>query len=247
MSRTTVVTGSASGIGQATAQLLRERGDTVIGVDLRDAEVTADLSTAEGRAAAVAAITAQSGGTVDGVVAAAGISAPKSLTVAVNFFGVTALLEGMLPLLGQSRAPRAVAISSMATLQPNSPDLVNAMLAGHETEALRLGDALAEQGPETGYLNYPSSKRALSRWIRRESITPAWAGAGIPLNAVAPGTVTSPMTQELLATEEGRRLVDASVPMPLNGHSDPVVIARLLAWLVSEENSHLAGQTIYID
>lgn len=222
-------------------------GETVIGVDLRDADVTADLSTPEGRQAAIAKITELSGGTVDAVVAAAGISAPTSLTVAVNFFGVTALLEGMLPLLGGSPAPRAAAISSMATLQPNSADLVNAMLAGHETEARRIGDELAAQGAEVGYLNYPSSKRALSRWIRRESITPAWAGAGIPLNAVAPGTVLSAMTRDLLATDEGRAMVDASVPMPLNGHSEPIVIARLLAWLVSEENSHLAGQTIYVD
>lgn len=42
--RTYVVTGAASGIGAATAELIRERGHKVIGVDLRDADVTADLS-----------------------------------------------------------------------------------------------------------------------------------------------------------------------------------------------------------
>ena len=50
MSRTYVVTGAASGIGKATRELLLERGHTVIGVDIRDADVTVDLSTAEGRA-----------------------------------------------------------------------------------------------------------------------------------------------------------------------------------------------------
>lgn len=45
MTRTFVVTGSASGIGAATADLLRDRGFRVIGVDLRDADVMADLST----------------------------------------------------------------------------------------------------------------------------------------------------------------------------------------------------------
>ena len=49
MSRTYVVTGSASGIGRATTDLLTERGHRVIGVDVRDADVVADLSTAEGR------------------------------------------------------------------------------------------------------------------------------------------------------------------------------------------------------
>ena len=54
--KTYVVSGAASGIGAATAALLREQGHRVIGVDLRDADVTADLGTAEGRAAAVAGV-----------------------------------------------------------------------------------------------------------------------------------------------------------------------------------------------
>lgn len=245
--RTYVVTGSASGIGAATAALLRERGHRVVGVDLRDAEVNADLSTGEGREAAVSGTLAATGGRIDAVVAAAGISAPKALTVAVNFFGVTAFLEGLLPALSGSAAPRVAVVSSMASLQANSGPLVEAMLAGDEAEALRLGGELEAQGPEAGYLNYASSKRAISRWIRRECIAEAWAGAGIPLNAVAPGTVVTNMTRDLLATAEGRKMADDNVPMPLNYHSEAVVIARLLAWLTDEENSHVTGQTIYID
>ena len=42
MSRHIVVTGSASGIGQALARQLSEAGDTVIGIDLKDADVCAD-------------------------------------------------------------------------------------------------------------------------------------------------------------------------------------------------------------
>ena len=56
---TTVVTGTASGIGEATATLLRERGHRVVGVDrvpspAADVSVTADLSTASGRTTALA-------------------------------------------------------------------------------------------------------------------------------------------------------------------------------------------------
>ncbi|MBN9612442.1 MAG: short-chain dehydrogenase, partial [Actinobacteria bacterium] len=54
MSRTYVITGAASGIGKTTAQILRDRGDTVIGVDLKGVEVSGDLSTREGRPAAAA-------------------------------------------------------------------------------------------------------------------------------------------------------------------------------------------------
>ena len=106
----------------------------------------------------------------------------------------------------------------MASLQPVSVELVEAGLAGDEDRALLIAAELEAQGPQIGYLNYPSSKRALSRWVRRESISEAWAGSGIPVNAVAPGTVITPMTKDLLATPEGAAMVDAAVPMPLNYH-----------------------------
>ena len=247
MPRTYVVTGSASGIGATTAQLLRDRGERVIGIDLRNADVEADLSTREGRIEAAAKATELAGGTVDAVIACAGISAPIAKTISVNYFGVTELLEALLPALQKSDAPRAAVVSSMASLQPNSPEMVEAALAGDEARALEIAEGLAAQGPEIGYLVYPSSKRALSRWVRRESITPAWAGAGIPLNAVAPGTVVTPMTAELLKTPEGAAMVDAAVPMPLNYHQPPESIAYLLMWLTSPENTHLAGQVIYDD
>lgn len=247
MTRTYVITGAGSGIGMATAELLRERGQNVIGVDLKGADITADLSSPAGRTQAVADVIAAADGKIDAIVAAAGISAPRALTVAVNFFGVTEFVDGLVDTLKNSDAPRVAVVSSMASLQPNSPELVEALLAGDEPAALTIGDALAEQGPQVGYLNYPSSKRALSRWIRKVGITERYAGNHIPVNAVAPGTVITNMTKDLLASEEGRAMVDASVPMPLNYHSDAIVIARALAWLVSEENTHMTGQTIYID
>lgn len=247
MTRTYVVTGSASGIGATTARILRERGEEVIGVDLRGADVEADLSSREGRLQAAAAVTELAGGRVDAVIACAGISAPIPATISVNFFGVTELLEALLPALRASDAPRAAVVSSMASLQPNSREMVEAALAGDEARAVEIAQGFVGDDPMTGYIVYPSSKRALARWVRRESITEAWAGSGIPLNAVAPGTVVTPMTAELLATPEGAAMVDASVPMPLNYHQPPESIAHLLIWLTSVENTHMAGQVIYDD
>lgn len=246
MTRTYVITGSASGIGAATRTRLESAGARVIGIDLRDAEVEADLSTPAGRAEAIRATLAHTD-SIDAVIASAGISAPIAATIAINYFGAVDLLDGLRPTLARSAAPRAAVVSSMASLQPTDPALVDACLAGDETTALELAQRLADQGPQVGYLTYPSSKRALSRWIRRSSVSPDWAGAGIPLNAVAPGTVITPMTAPLLATADGRALVDSSVPMPLNSHQGPEVIADLLIWLTSEQNTHCAGQTIYCD
>ncbi|UOQ56630.1 SDR family oxidoreductase [Leucobacter allii] len=246
MSRSYVITGAGSGIGKTTAAILEARGDTVIGVDLRGAAVAGDLSTPTGRAEAAAEATRLAGGTVDAVIACAGLALPKPLTAAVNYFGMTEFLDAMRPALAGSAAPRVALISSMASIQPVAPALVDALLTDDEPAALAIAERLAED-PATGNLIYSSSKRAISRWVRREAPSAAWAGAGIPLNAVAPGTVVTPMTAELLATPDGRALVDASVPMPLNSHQGPESIANLLIWLTSVENSHCCGQTIYCD
>ncbi|WP_259678229.1 SDR family oxidoreductase [Arthrobacter oryzae] len=98
-----------------------------------------------------------------------------------------------------------------------------------------------------GYDIYSTSKRALAQWIRRTAPTAEWAGHGIPLNAIAPAVVLTPMTAELVKTPEGREQLNRQVPMPLNGPLEPVVAARLLAWLTSEENSHLCGQVVFVD
>ena len=99
MARTYVITGSASGIGLATATMLHARGDVVIGVDRHDAEVVADLSTEQGRQDMVRAVTERTDGHIDAVVANAGLATPTAATVAVNYYGAVATLEGLRPLL----------------------------------------------------------------------------------------------------------------------------------------------------
>lgn len=247
MARTAVVTGSASGLGRATKELLEARGERVIGVDLRDADVTVDLTTEPGRAQLVDDVTALCDGRIDAMYAIAGSAQPVPLTAAVNYFGAIATLEGLRPLLEGSPAPRAVAVTSMAALHGVDDELVAAMTDGDEARALARAEELAAGGPAVGHAIYSSSKRALARWIRRNAPTPEWAGASIPLNAVAPGVVVTPMTQDLIATDEAKAALLELVPMPLNGIAEAPVVARLLAWLGSEENTHLCGQIIYID
>lgn len=238
--RTTVVTGSASGIGAATAAILQDDGQRVVGVDLRDADVVADLSTAEGRASMVADVRAVTDGSIDAVIACAGIAADSPTTIAVNYFGAVATLEGLRPLLAESMAPRAVVVASVASILGADAEVVDACLAGDEERAL----AATAANPSMAYL---TSKTALARWIRRQAPTDEWAGAGIPLNAIAPGTVTTSMTAELLDAPGGRDMVDAAVPMPLNGHATAQQVAPLLVWLAGTTNSHVTGQVVFVD
>ena len=101
--RTFVVTGSASGIGGATRQRLVARGDRVIGVDIRDADVLADLSSETGRREAIARVESLCGGVLDGLVTCAGLMGlpqrPGRVLAELNYYGTVEFLEAARPWL----------------------------------------------------------------------------------------------------------------------------------------------------
>jgi NAD(P)-dependent dehydrogenase (short-subunit alcohol dehydrogenase family) len=245
MARTIAVSGSASGIGESLAGTLRDAGETVIGIDLRNADVCADLSVPEGRASAVAQTLEQAGGRLDAVVACAGVSDFTIMPVKVNFFGVVELLDGLRPALAAAEAPRAAVVASISGTHPVDDDVVRACLDLDEPTAVAAATKAEESG--AGGRLYPSSKSALAQWMRRVCTAPEWAGAGIPLNAIAPGVVRTAMTKPLFEDEAMFQIMNEAVPMPLNGYADPEVIAEALRWLVSPGNTHMTGQVIYVD
>jgi NAD(P)-dependent dehydrogenase (short-subunit alcohol dehydrogenase family) len=194
----------------------------------------------------VGALADATGDRLDAVIAVAGLATPSPDTVSVNYFGMTETLDMLRPMLSRSPAPRAVGVSSMASLMPADTQLVDLMLHGDEAGARARAEEIASS-PDTGNEIYASTKVAFCRWVRRSAAMPRWAGAGIPLNAIAPGVILTPMVEPFLATEEGREMIAKGVPMPLNGFAPPEAPAYLLAWLASEENTHLCGQVIFID
>lgn len=242
--RTTLVTGSAGGIGGAVAALLRERGERVIGLDLRNADILADLAdlaTPALRSAALADVVAATDGKLDAVIACAGLAGPDTdAMIAVNYFGTVALIEGLRETLARSSAPRVAAVSSSASILPTAPALVAACLAGDEPEARRLGRAEPA-------LVYASTKRALSRWLRRTAICAEWACAGILLNGIAPGTVRTAMTAPILATPEGRALLAEATPIATADYADPAELAPLLAFLAGADCRYVVGQVLFVD
>jgi NAD(P)-dependent dehydrogenase (short-subunit alcohol dehydrogenase family) len=251
--RRVAVTGAASGIGLALCQLLRERGDEVIGVDVQAAPsvaVVADLGSAEGRATMVKDVGKLVGtGALDAVVANAGTARYNRSTVSVNFFGAVRTLEGLRPLLLRSTTPRAAVTLSVAAMWPSRPELVARMLAGDEEGAVALAADMEKEGTAQTALLYPSSKHAMALWLRRASISPEWAGEGVPLNGVGPTVIDTPMVAPFLATPEGRKQMRELVPLPLHPGKwgKPDEVAKLLDFLVSADNSLCTGQVIFAD
>ena len=183
----------------------------------------------------------KSNGTLDAVVACAGILNQGRKTLAVNYFGAIATLQGLRPLLAAATAPRATAVGSVAAYFPADPLLVTALLAGDEAAAL---DAA---GNDSDIRLYAASKQALTRWCRKAAISPTWAGAGILLNVVAPGLVETGMNRETFTDPARRAHVSAMMPIPLGRHAQPSEIASLIAYLVSPANSFTTGQVIFCD
>jgi NAD(P)-dependent dehydrogenase (short-subunit alcohol dehydrogenase family) len=243
---TVAVTGSGSGMGAALQSRLEADGTRVIGIDLKNAEVEADLGTPEGRAAAIDRVGELSGGALDGLVTLAGLAGlperPASLLISVNYFGTVQMLAGLRPLLARGTDPAAVAISSNSTTcQPGlDAALIVSCLEGDE------GATRALAGEGESLSTYPVTKTALSWWVRRNAPTADWAGAGITLNAVAPGAIHTPLLQEGLDHPTVGPMIEAfKAPIGRNGR--PEEIAALIAYLLGPDARFFCGSVLFCD
>lgn len=247
---TYAVTGSASGMGRAAAERLRIGGHRVIGVDLRDAEVISDLSTAQGRSDAAAAVLALAEGRLDGAVMAAGVGPLPDrnavrLILSVNYLGVVDLLEKWRPALEACGNAKVVVVgSNSSTTMPMVPvRAVRALLRDDLDRAVKTLHRYRAVAPS---LSYGASKIAVSRWVRRTAVQRTWASAGIRLNVIAPGAVRTPLLEKQLASPREAKAVQ-SFPVPVGGFGDPDHIAEWMIFMLSDAAEFLCGSVIFVD
>jgi NAD(P)-dependent dehydrogenase (short-subunit alcohol dehydrogenase family) len=233
-----IVTGAASGIGRAVAELLgASDGSHQLLLTDRDADglkivakaigpaagiCVADMSSADCGDVVVAAALAHMGG-IDAVVSNAGIIAGAPLVdqtveqfdriYAVNTRAAWLLAKAAHPHLAASRGA-FVATASMSATQPT---------------------------PGLGF--YSSSKAALLMLIRQLSLE--FGPDGIRCNTVSPGPTYTPMTQAGYADADRRAQREAMIPLRKLGMADDV--ANAILFLISPQAGHITGIDILVD
>ena len=209
-----------------------------------------DVLAAQGRRRAIDGVLAACGGTLDGAVLAAGLGpAPGAerprLIVEVNYFGVVELLEGWRDALARTDRAKVVVFGSNATTTtPAVPGrAVRAMLAGDSAKAVKATRLFGKNAPA---MAYGASKIAVSRWLRREAVTERWAGAGIRLNAIAPGAILTPLLEKQLSTPDEAKAI-RSFPVPIGGFGVPDQLAQWVVFMLSDAADFLCGSVVFVD
>lgn len=216
---TYAVTGGSSGIGAKTVNLLKQNGHEVLNIDLRGGDITADLSTPDGRQHVIDELHRLCPDGLDGLVCNAGVSGACVVT-------------------SSNTISQGAARMDIADLLNNNNE--------DEQRILNVIGTLDESDLSVGNSIYVASKYALARWIRRHSAS--YAANGVRINAVAPGNVNTTMTATL-ATNVRMALNALPIPTKygLETLMDPEEIAAVIVFLASDEARGVNGNIMFVD
>lgn len=241
--RNIVISGSASGIGAACKDKLESLGDRVIGIDIRDADIIADLSENQGRQLAISKARAMSGDSIDGLILSAGVSGmqhPGDFTVALNYFGSVDLLDGLRTAMeGRPNACAIGLVSNSSQFDIDYEDnMVVALLEGDESKCREL---ILELDRGAGY-RY--AKHALARAIRRRASE--WGPLGVRINAIVPGMTQTPMVEALAEDPEVGPMLDL-LPIPMGRRGTAEEMAGVIAFMLSDAAAYIHGMMMWVD
>jgi 3-oxoacyl-[acyl-carrier protein] reductase len=227
-----VVVGGGSGIGRACAELLVERGWHVVVLDLRAPE------TAPSGVEAVLEVDVRDSDAVE-----------EAIGEAEARIG---------PLTGTVHAAGTARVTPLLEIQPKEWQLVldvnltgawNVLSAvGRRFKARNGGAFVAVSSvdaarPVAGLAHYCASKAGLESLVRVAALE--LGPAGIRVNAVAPGVVATPLMNPMLTRPDVRD--DFLEHIPLGRIADPIEIASVVAFLLSEDARYVTGHTLAAD
>ena len=240
---TYAMTGGATGIGAELKRQLQEQGHEVISVDIKEADIVADLSTDAGRQSAIDGVRERAPDGLDGFIPCAGlppVAKPLSLIAKVNYFAVVATVEGLRDLLAKKRGSVLLVASNSAPMVATDDGYVQACLAGDEKAAC------ANIENRDGHTAYAGSKRAITVWMRRNVVE--YAAAGVRMNAVAPGITMTPLTEQVYADPElGQAMKQFGEMVPWGGTAQPAQIANVMRFMLSAEADFVCGAIYFVD
>jgi NAD(P)-dependent dehydrogenase (short-subunit alcohol dehydrogenase family) len=238
-----VVTGCASGIGRATAALLREYGAEVHGFDRRPSDLNLASCTVVDLAAPVSidAAILRLGGKVDALFNCAGLAPTRAPldVIKVNFLGTRYFTECVLERMGEGGAIVSTSSNGGMGWQKHLPELLE--LLG-QTDFAGGQRWLEQRLPEISNA-YSYAKEALIVWTMQQSAL--LIQRGIRINCTSPGAVQTPMLEEI-ETKVPRAAVDA-VAHPIGRRSSPEEQAAVLVMLNSDAASYINGVDLAVD
>ena len=238
-----IVTGAASGIGQATASRLLDEGANVLGADMvdggglgRDAsgawefrhvDVSDEASVAELMATAVEIF-----GRIDGLVNAAGVAG-----------------GGTVHMLERQEWDRVVSVNLFGTFL-TAKHVITRMLtqervAGERGSVVTIASIEGIEGTAGGSA-YSASKGGVVILTKNMAID--YGGMGIRVNTICPGFIDTPMTQSIFGMEgmeEARRGIIAEHKLDRFGQPDE--IASAASFLLSADASFITGHALVVD
>jgi NAD(P)-dependent dehydrogenase (short-subunit alcohol dehydrogenase family) len=237
-----VVTGAASGIGDAVARLLMERGATVVSLDRNpptapvESHIKVDLTDLASIEDALSQLT----GEWDVLCNVAGLPGthPPEAVFAVNFLAVRHIAEAFFDRLRPGGAIVNVA-STAGFGWPNRLDQIRDLMTAVSYDD---GAQWFKANPQQGNA-YNFSKEAVT--VYTMAMASGLVESGLRMNAVSPGPVETPI---LVDFEEsmGKDIIDGVKEMT-GRHAEPIDIARVVAFLASPEAGWINGHNIIAD
>jgi dihydroanticapsin dehydrogenase len=243
--KTAIVTGAASGIGEATARLFAEHGARLVVVDQNGArldEVTASL-----RETATVDITACVGDVADRNTADRAVAMASAGGGHVDILFNNAGIMGSNDLLefGEEDWDRMLAVNVRSMYL-----MARAVLPGmleHRSGSIVNTSSVMAFLTEPGHEAYTTSKAAIVGFTK--SMAVSYAASGVRSNCVCPGWVDTPMNRELGNEAGGMDKLNAIVrqQQPLGRMVSPREVAQAVLFLASDDASGVTGVALNVD